>query len=263
MTGQDERVKSFFEKDAQDYLDAYRKGAGVRSIPFTRREKAVKEMFHWKDARVLDVGSGPGIFTGWLLDRGCEVWTLDIAREMVHLAQVSVAGHEREDKSFFVQGSILELPFPDKFFNAGLCVGVVEYIENLEQALKELARCLSPGGHLIITGPNGKSLIAAADRAAAAVVNFFFRPLLIRSRGRGFLEFPYFHRAFDPQQFVEQVGGFGFELRDKKYTNFRSRILRGPLQGIADWAALKLEQSLATTRLETLGTNLIACFERK
>jgi len=263
MQPQDERVTRFFEKDARSYQDACRKGVGARSVPFSRREKAVKEIFTWEDVRVLDVGSGPGIFTAWLLDRGCEVWTLDIAREMVQLAQVSVQGHARKDNCFFVLGSVTELAFPDRFFEVILCVGVVEYIPQLELALAELARCLKPSGHLVIAGPNRKSLLSAIDRAAAAAVNFFFRPLLVRRRGRGFLEYPYFHRSFAPEEFARQIEAVGFKLCSRRFTNFRSRILRGPLQGIADRAGLWLEKSLAGTGLETLGTNMIACFERR
>jgi len=259
---QEKSVKEYFEQDAKDYLDAYRKGVGDRGLPFQERENAVREMFPWQDARVLDVGGGPGIFTGWLLDRGCEVFTLDIAREMMRLGEMTVHEHPKNRQSHFAVGSVESLPFVDNSFDAVLCVGLVEYVNDLERALDELARVIPKGGGLIITGPNQTSLISRVDRATAAVVNALFGGLLVKMRGRKFFEYPFSHRLFEPPAFQRDLEKRGFKLVSKRYTNFRSGIIRGPLKGVAERLAVRLEKSLAGTGLETLGTNFIFKFDK-
>ena len=259
---QEKSVKEYFEKDAGDYLDDYRKGTGARGMPFQQREKAIREMFSWRDARVLDVGGGPGIFTGWLLDRGCEVFTLDIAGEMMRLGEMTVHEHPKNQRSHFAVGSVESLPFVDNSFDAVLCVGLVEYVGDLERALNELARVIPKGGGMIISGPNKTSLISMVDRAVAAVVNALFRGWLVRTRGKNFFEYPFSHRRFDPPAFQRDLEKLGFKLVSKRYTNFRSGIIRGPLKAVGERLAVRLEKSLAGTSLETLGTNFIFKFDK-
>jgi ubiquinone/menaquinone biosynthesis C-methylase UbiE len=254
---QEKNVKEYFEKDAKDYLDAYRKGIGNRGMPFQQREKAIREIFNWRGARVLDVGGGPGIFTGWLLDRDCDVFTLDIAREMMHLGEMTVHDHPQRGRSHFVVGSAESLPFLDNSFDAVLCVGLVEYVNDLDKSLRELARVIPKGGGLIITGPNKTSLISMFDRAVVAVVNTLFGGYLVRKQGRKFFEFPFAHRLFEPPALQRDLEKLGFRLVQTRYTNFRSGTMRGPLKGISERLAVRLEKRLAGTGLEKLGTNFI------
>jgi len=58
-----------------------------------------------------------------------------------------------------VQGNVLNLPFKDNYFD---CVSLMEVIEHLwdpTQAMKEIARVISPGGKLFLTTPNPYDLI--------------------------------------------------------------------------------------------------------
>jgi len=263
MSGQEKIVKEAFEQDAQDYLDAYRKGAAARSLPFRQREKAVKEMFRWENGRTLDVGSGPGIFTGWLLDRGCQVYTLDLAKEMVRLAELEVRGHPGREQSFFVIGSVENLPFANAGFDSILCIGLIEYVADLEQALKEITRVIAEGGGVVIAGPNQNSLISKLDHLTAGLVNFLFGKILTRARGKKYFEYPFRHLLFDPKELEAKMERMGFYLSERRYTNFRSRIFRGPFQNLGDRLGQWLEAKLKRTRLENLGTNYIGRFHRK
>jgi len=52
-----------------------------------------------------------------------------------------------------IVGDITDIPEPDQSFDAVLCTEVFEHIPDPLAALKEFARLVKPGGHLIITAP--------------------------------------------------------------------------------------------------------------
>lgn len=101
--------------------------------------------------RVLDVGCGSGVVTREIArrvgPRGLAVGLdpspalLTVARE---LAQEAGLG----DRVEFREGSALQLPFPDRSFDAALCVTVLSHVPGGETAIPELARVLRPGGRV-------------------------------------------------------------------------------------------------------------------
>lgn len=53
-----------------------------------------------------------------------------------------------------VAGSALALPFADAAFDSVFCSQVLEHVPDPEQALREFARCLKPGGVLLLSTPH-------------------------------------------------------------------------------------------------------------
>jgi len=89
--------------------------------------------------RVLDVGSADGPSVGWLRGDHQHV-TLDVS------AQGLVPGEG-------VCGSVLALPFRDGTFEVVGAFDVLEHCEPEAQAMRELARVLTPGGRLLLSVP--------------------------------------------------------------------------------------------------------------
>lgn len=52
------------------------------------------------------------------------------------------------------QGSLLDVPHPDGFFDCAMTTQVLEHIEDHEQAASELGRIVKKGGHLIVSVPH-------------------------------------------------------------------------------------------------------------
>jgi SAM-dependent methyltransferase len=52
----------------------------------------------------------------------------------------------------FSLSSITELPYPDKHFDAVICISVLEHMGSAKlRVIRELARVLTPGGRLVLT----------------------------------------------------------------------------------------------------------------
>ncbi len=66
------------------------------------------------------------------------------------MQEQAVARAGLEDRIEIVRGVMQELPYPDDHFDVIWCRDVVEVVEPLELALREAARVLKPGGHMLV-----------------------------------------------------------------------------------------------------------------
>jgi SAM-dependent methyltransferase len=109
--------------------------------------------------RVLDLGCGGGRHAFEVFRRGADVVALD--QDEDELARVKAlfgamlaegevpAGTTGET----IQGDALDLPFPDAHFDHVIAAEVLEHIPADEQAIRELARVVRPGGLVAVTVP--------------------------------------------------------------------------------------------------------------
>jgi SAM-dependent methyltransferase len=98
-----------------------------------------------KDARVLDLGCGPGFWTTEFGRRGfTNLTACDLTKNAVELTRrrCEVFGIEAR----CVQGNAEHLPFNDGEFDHVNCQGVVHHTPSPKQAVGEIARVLAPGG---------------------------------------------------------------------------------------------------------------------
>jgi SAM-dependent methyltransferase len=94
--------------------------------------------------KLLDAPAGEGALAARLIEIGFQVRCCDLYPEVFRLQSVEV---KRADLS-------ATLPYPDNAFDYVTCVEGLEHIENPQQAVREFARVLRPGGHLITSVPN-------------------------------------------------------------------------------------------------------------
>jgi len=93
---------------------------------------------------LLDVPAGQGALAARLIDAGFNVRCCDLYPQIFRLEGVDI---QRGDLD-------MALPFSDQSFDYVTCIEGLEHIENPQQAMREFARVLKPGGHLIISVPN-------------------------------------------------------------------------------------------------------------
>ena len=93
---------------------------------------------------LLDVPAGEGALAARLIAAGFEVSCCDLYPEIFRLEGVSIS-----------QGDLNgELPFDNRSFDYVTCLEGLEHIENPQQAIREFARMLRPGGKVIVSIPN-------------------------------------------------------------------------------------------------------------
>lgn len=104
------------------------------------------------DARVLEVGAGPGYFSDKVARRvpSGRLVLLDVQREMLERAQpkLKAAGVNNVDT---VQASAERLPFRGDLFHVLFLVQVLGEVPDQRAGLRDFYRVLRPGGCLSIT----------------------------------------------------------------------------------------------------------------
>lgn len=94
--------------------------------------------------RILDIGCGDGELAGLLVGRGAQVVAVDIALAMADAA--------RRRGAWAVRGDMRALPMRCGFDEV-MCVGSSEFVADMPALAAGLARCLRPGGSLILLFP--------------------------------------------------------------------------------------------------------------
>jgi SAM-dependent methyltransferase len=124
------------------------------------QDVALKALTDAAPARLLEVGCGTGTFAGRCArELGCEVVALDSSRVMV--AATRAAGVEA------VLGDVRRLQFADGSFDAAVAAWMLYHVDELDLAIAELARVLSPGGRLVAI-TNGRDHLAELWEAVGA-----------------------------------------------------------------------------------------------
>jgi ubiquinone/menaquinone biosynthesis C-methylase UbiE len=158
---------------------------------------------------VLDVGCGSGAVTREIAKRvgpdGLAVG-LDPSPALLVVARDLARESGVGDRAEFREGNALRLPFPERSFDAVVCVTVLSHVPRGEAAIPEMVRVLRPGGRLGVfdldtdmtafTHPDRaltRRIVAAASDATAVdgwlvrqLPLLFQRAGLVDVRARGF-----------------------------------------------------------------------------
>lgn len=158
----------------EDWIAKYRTPEAQRfyEVAF---DEIVRRLNAPADATILDAGCGSCAKSVLLAKRGFHVVACDFSEKALALAEETIRHNAVANRVTLRKGDLLNLPFSDGAFQYVICWGVLMHVPELEQALTELARVLTPGGLLIISEGNMHSVESALLRG--------LRRLLRRGRG--------------------------------------------------------------------------------
>jgi len=100
--------------------------------------------------RLLEIGYGSGVFVPELATRCDQLYGVDTHKRA---ADVSKALLSVEVTAHLAEASAIALPFADRKFDCVVAVSVLEFVEGLEQAAREIQRILDPDGILVMVTP--------------------------------------------------------------------------------------------------------------
>ena len=147
-----------------------------------RRElfaRLIEELAVDRQVAVLDVGTGTGANLALLHRLGfSRAVGLDSSEEAVGFCRARGLEEVR-------QGDICDLPFADASFGLVLATDVVEHVDDDVGALREVARVLTPDGHLLLTVPALQALWGLQDELAQHKRRYRRSVLLQRMRQAG------------------------------------------------------------------------------
>jgi len=165
------RVEALFDSLALEYVRERE-----RQFSFISQKRIVIDLLRGTRGRLLEVGCGPAIMLPDLLAMGLEVQGIDVSAEMIRRAEQRMKGHPLAARGRLAVGDVERLDFADGSFDAVLAMGVLEYLTTSAVALREIARVLKPGGHVVLTVPNRASAYHLGRAAYVTARHLVGRP---------------------------------------------------------------------------------------
>jgi len=155
----------FFDPLAESWNDNYRRRGFRKRLTCVREilQRIVRPGQRW-----LDAGCGAGVLTLELCRLGARGVAVDASHEMIQAA-ARQAGATASRFAFLRVASLESMDIPTGAFDGVLCSSVIEYVDSVEEALAELHRVLRPGGTLILSAANARSIVRRVQKIARTV----------------------------------------------------------------------------------------------
>lgn len=143
--------KSSYEYDKMEVFGA----DGVRGYIYayeTRRRHTLDLVKSVAPAggKILDIAAAQGNFTLTLAEMGYEVTWNDLREELMEYVKLK---HERGNVHY-APGNAFDLHFESKF-DVVLITEIIEHVAHPDDFLASVARLVKPGGHIVMSTPNG------------------------------------------------------------------------------------------------------------
>ena len=259
----------YFDQAAAQYTAQYQAQTPAGYALRERQQRVLELVDRAEGKKLLDAGCGPAYIAPELFKLGYEYWGIDAAPKMLeqYYKQANVNG-----RAFLSVGDVTRLSFPNNFFDALICIGVLDRVKDHDPALSELVRVVKPKGTIIIWFPNLISPYAFWKNfifypGVALIRPFYFRlmgkpePPSIYNRansagwGRMFASLA---KLRTERSTVQVMAEYGVDVTEVVYTNFN--LFLSPLdQWFPQWAMQTTERlgQLRFGKLRWLGAGFI------
>ena len=120
----------------------------LRDLKFKKYLEILKTK---RGAKIAEIGCGDGIFLKRVVNSyQVEGWGLDVSTYSIQRAKKQSPMNIK-----FESGLAENLPYKSNFFDAIMCISVLEHFrgQEINRAIKEMYRILKPGGYLVIGSP--------------------------------------------------------------------------------------------------------------
>lgn len=152
-----QKEKEFHNKLRSKLLEGNNRYFSSNKKFYSITRKSVKFVEDWllknyKDKRVLDYCCGNGQFSILLAEKGIKAVGIDISDISIKNAKSLARKKGVADKTLFFVRDAEKTGFPDNYFDAVVCSGVLHHLD-IEKAFSEIKRILKPEGKAICIEP--------------------------------------------------------------------------------------------------------------
>ncbi len=240
-------VTEYFSKNPFEYAEHYKKETPEGYSFRIRKEQLLKSLGGGNGA-VLDIGCGPAVMTKEITDLGWKYVGIDIS-----LAMIEEAKKRTEELPWvhFQVGTVEHIASENESFDVVVAMGLVEYVDDDEIAIREMSRVLKNGGKLIVSLPNRFSPVRLWDRHVLTPIAKFVR-LLNGKKTKNI-----FHREYIPSRYKKLLEKNGFI--NVRIVAYNIRLLPRPFDGWFPYVSVFLSKTfewLITTSFWWLATGV-------
>ena len=189
----EKQLQKSYDLAAEDFLASRTTGTGLSG--FQNREVEQPVMYSLvpqklNGLRLLDLGCGPGIHLQEYIRRGAEGFGIDLSEKMIELAK------KHCPKANYAVGSCTALPYQDAYFDIVTASFVLDHLQNIEPAIKEVRRVLKNGGLLVYSVPHPAiNMFRDSEKGSFVPSNSYFDSSVIMcniaNKGKDFPDYPH------------------------------------------------------------------------
>ena len=259
----------YFDQAAAQYTAQYQAPTPAGYALRERQQRVLELVDRSEGKKLLDAGCGPAYIAPELFKLGYDYWGIDAAPKMLEQYYKQSNGTGR---AYLSVGDVTCIALPNNFFDALICIGVLDRVKDHDPALAELVRVVKPNGTIIIWFPNLISPYAFWKNfifypGVALIRPFYFRLLgkpeppsiYNRANGSGWGRmFASFAKLRIERSTAKIMAGYGVAVTEVVYTNFN--LFLSPLDEWFPKLAMKTTERLAKLRfgkLRWLGAGFI------
>lgn len=139
------------ETQKQYFQFAYQTGSDIWShIPYRYKAEQMLPPMN-RDAMILDIGAGRGLWAAKLVGLGYRVLGIDYVQSIVDKVNDRIREEGYSDRARFMKGDALEVPFVDGGFEMATDIGTFQHIKHhqWDDYVKEMYRVLTPHGYFL------------------------------------------------------------------------------------------------------------------
>lgn len=143
-----ELVGDFSDETREAYEDFFKRYDQYR---YTKEAHILKNLdrIDFKGKKVLEIGLGQGADAEQIIRRGAVYSGVDLTSEAAKRTETRFHLKNLEYETV-KQGSVLNLPFDDDYFDIVFSHGVLHHVPEIKQAQKEIHRVLKSSGALVV-----------------------------------------------------------------------------------------------------------------
>jgi ubiquinone/menaquinone biosynthesis C-methylase UbiE len=234
---------------AKRYHKLYHDLSPLSHLFNTRIDRVRKLLGSIAGLDILDVGCGPGDIARHIRQNGGRYFGIDLSKDMLVECQSSQGGIS---SIYLSQAEVNNLPFLDSSFDVALCLGVLEYVEDLEAAFEELTKVLRDHGIVILSmqNPFGIYRLWARYVHSGSLFNAVRKLLRRPAVGRPG------ERVVSLRDLKSILSQHGLIVKDTQYYNFN--LLLKPLDGWLPNLSVMISRRLEWLHYSPLGSFLAA-----
>ncbi|ACK67440.1 Methyltransferase type 11 [Rippkaea orientalis PCC 8801] len=226
----------------------------IHGYGFEERDRLIRQAYYWKDSlilkdlaleknkKLLEIGCGVGAVLGIL---GKHYPDLSLAGIDLESYQINSARDYLEELGLYKvdlrQGNINNLPWDDHQFDYVYGIWILEHINDPLPCLKEVYRVLKPGGKIILTETDLKTLLVYPDTPELNYLNQGLWDLFVKNGN------PYIGRRLG--QILEEVGFQNVENKGLGF-NFWNQELRLFVDYLNEWLPPTIPQMVEQLGLD-------------
>lgn len=157
---QDEIEKKFgkhFYRDHRSLLQGQKRGSFHKFSHFLSQ---IKENLGNKTGVFLEVGCGFGLQALFWSNSGYEVCAFDVSQQTIRVFDTLLGDCNEENTCFPLISDALNTPLTEKSADIICANEFISHVSDLSKSLQEFARILRPGGELIISDTDKRSLFS-------------------------------------------------------------------------------------------------------